>query len=244
MIARIQAGFAGAQPASAPLALRLWRSSLGRKYLAALTGLLLFGFVVAHMLGNLKVFLGAESLNAYAKFLKSAPELLWPARLGLLGAAMLHVTAVISLWRENRAARPVAYAGRRAPVAASLASRSMTLSGSLVLAFIVFHLLHFTMGVVDPDLLALRDTQGRHDVYGMVVREFSRPAIAVFYLVATGLLCLHLRHGVSSLFQSLGLRNKRYDRAFDRLAVAAAAAIFAGNGAIVLAALCGLLPAR
>lgn len=230
------------QGTSAPanLLVRFFQSSLGKKYVVAVTGFLLFVFVVMHMLGNLQIFLGPNAINAYAAFLKSTPELLWPARIGLLVIVILHIGTTISLWRENRAARPVKY-DRGKPPASSLAARTMIVSGLIIFAFIVFHLAHFTVGLVNPALLALRDPKGRHDVYQMMVDGFSHPFISTFYIVAMGLLCLHLGHGASSMFQSLGLKNRAWDGAIDKFAKIAAAAIFIGNCAIVIAVWTGLL---
>ena len=208
----------------------------------AITGFLLFGFVMVHMLGNLQIFLGEDSLNGYAKFLKSVPELLWPARIGLLGLVILHLWTGISLWVDNRAARPVKYGSGKPPVAASLASRTLLISGTIIFAFIVFHLAHFTLGWFDPKLLSFTDTQGRHNVFQMVLEGFANPFVSIFYIVAMGLLCLHLSHGVSSMFQSLGLKSGAWDGAIDKFAKAASALIVLGNCAIVIAAWAKLVP--
>ena len=215
-------------------------SSLGKKYVMAVTGLALFGFVVAHMVGNLQIFLGREILNGSGAFLKSKPLLLWGARLGLICLVSLHVWAAIRLTQDNRAARPVAYAVQ-ASISASYASRTMLMSGLIVASFIVFHLMHFTLGGVDPEFLEFRDGAGRHDVYRMVVAGFSTPIVSIFYFVGMALLCLHLSHGVSALFQSLGLRTGHWVRAIDLFAKAAALTIFVGNCSIPLAVLIGLL---
>lgn len=220
---------------------RFFNSTLGKKYIMAITGFLLFGFVIVHVLGNLQIFLGADAINEYAELLKSKAALLWGARLGLLTIAMLHIVTAIQLVLRNRAARPVKYGTRKAPVAASLSSRTAALSGSLLLAFIIFHLLHYTVGVINPEFLLLRDAQDRHDVFGMMVRGFSNPFIAGFYLLAMVLLCMHLSHGVSSMFQSLGLKSGAYDKLIDRVAKVAAVGIFIGNCAIVIAVLAGLV---
>lgn len=219
---------------------RFFQSTLGKKYLMAITGFLLFGFVIVHMVGNLQIFLGPAAINEYAHLLKSKPALLWGARGGLLMIAVLHIVTAIQLVLRNRAARPVKYRSGEAPVAASLASRTAAISGTMLLLFIVFHLLHYTVGLVDPNLLLLR-REGVHDVFGMMVQGFSNPLIAGIYLVAMALLCLHLAHGVSSMFQSLGVKSGAYDRLIDRLAKVSAAAIFLGNCAIVIAVLAGLV---
>ncbi len=215
-------------------------SSLGKKYVMAITGLALFGFVIGHMVGNLQIFLGKEVLNAYGAFLKSKPLLLWGARLGLLATVSFHVWAAIRLTQENRAARPVRYAVTK-PIGASYASRTMLMSGLIVASFIVYHLLHFTMGGLDPELLTFLDEAGRHDVYRMVVVGFSTLRVSIFYLVGMALLCMHLSHGVSALFQSLGLKTGVFGGWIDGFAKISAIVIFAGNCSIPMAVMCGFL---
>ncbi len=219
---------------------RFYRSSLGKKYVMALTGFALFGFVIAHMAGNLQIFLGRDSINAYAAFLKSKPELLWAARLGLLAVAVLHVTAAIQLAMQNRRARPVGYNDNKV-VASSLAQRTILMSGLIILAFIIYHLLHFTFGATNPEYLGYHDPDGRHDVYRMMIAGFSNIWVSIFYIVAMGLLCLHLSHGVSSMFQSLGLRRRAITRSINLFARTMAILIFIGNVAIVVAVLTGLV---
>lgn len=218
---------------------RIWRSSLGKKYIMALTGLALFLYVVAHMIGNLQVFLGREALNRYAEFLQSTPEILWPVRLGLLVVVGLHITAAISLQMQNLSGRPRPYEGRPAPLDASLASRTMIWSGAIVAAFIVYHLLHFTLGAVQPEYFTLKDAAGRHDVFSMVVKGFQAPLVSGFYVLGMALLCVHLSHGVSAMFQSLGIRNHAYDKLIARFARVAAVVIFIGNSSMPLAILLG-----
>ncbi|HEX4949253.1 MAG TPA: hypothetical protein VFZ34_21435, partial [Blastocatellia bacterium] len=128
----------------------------------------------------------------------------------------------------------------KAPVASSLASRTTAISGTIVLIFIVFHLLHFTVGIVDASLLAL-ETNNMHNVFGMMAQAFGNPWVAGFYLVSMALLCLHLAHGVGSMFQSLGIKNGAYDALINRFAKVAAIAIFLGNSAIVIAFLTGII---
>jgi succinate dehydrogenase / fumarate reductase cytochrome b subunit len=227
---------------AAGLLLRLWQSSLGKKYVMAITGLGLFVFVIVHMLGNLQIYLGPEHLNAYARALKATPALLWGARLGLLLITVLHITAAAQLARANRQARPVAYVHKK-PVASTFASRTMIISGLILFVFIVFHLGHFTLGWVDPQYLDLRDPidMSRHDVYRMMITGFSNPIISLFYIVSMGLLLFHLSHGVSSLFQSLGLRSKKIVGVMDKIARGAALILFLGNASIPLAILAGVI---
>jgi succinate dehydrogenase / fumarate reductase cytochrome b subunit len=224
------------QPSTVGILSRIWRSSLGKKYVMAVTGLGLFIYVIAHMLGNLQIYFGPDKINTYAQFLKSTPAVLWSVRLGLLTIVILHITAGIQLALANRRARPETYSTRKV-VASTLASRTILWSGLIILAFIVFHLSHYTLGFVDPQYLHYRDSAGRHDVYRMLIEGFSNPYVSVFYIISMGLLLLHLSHGVSSLFQSLGLRSKKSFVFFDKLAKISALLIFLGNSSIPLAIL-------
>jgi succinate dehydrogenase / fumarate reductase cytochrome b subunit len=222
---------------------RTWHSSLGKKYIMAITGFVLFGFVVGHLLGNLQIFLGREMLNRYGHFLQSTPELVWPARIVLLGLVLLHIAAAAALTSENRAARPVAYAQYEV-VAASYASRTMFMSGVIVFVFIVYHLLHFTIQIpgvnfTGHDFRILQDARQRHDIYQMMVLGYKQPLVSLFYIIGIGLLCLHLSHGVSSMFQSIGWKNKAYGSFLNKVARIAAVLIFAGYVSIPTAVLLG-----
>jgi succinate dehydrogenase / fumarate reductase, cytochrome b subunit len=224
---------------------RIWRSSLGKKYIMAITGCVLFGFVVGHLLGNLQIFLGPETLNRYGHFLQSTPELIWPARIGLLCLVSLHIAAAIKLSLENRAARPVLY-DHYEVVAASYASRTMMMSGLIVFVFIIYHLLHFTVQVpginfTGHDFRLLHDAKERHDVYEMMVLGYRQPLVSLFYALGIGLLCLHLSHGVSSMFQSIGWKNKKYGSFLDKCAITAAILIFAGYISIPVSVLLGVV---
>jgi succinate dehydrogenase / fumarate reductase cytochrome b subunit len=235
------AASAGSMSASsAGLLARLWQSSVGKKYVMALTGLGLYGFVIVHLLGNLQVFLGPLVINNYAHSLKANQVIVWGARLGLLAMTALHITAAIQLTQANRAARPMGYETGK-PVASTLAARTMVVSGLILLAFILFHLAHFTLGWINPAYLEFRDVMNHHDVRRMMIEGLSNPVAAIFYIVSMGLLLLHLSHGVSSLFQSLGVRSKKTVSVFDKLAKASALFLFIGNSAIVLAILFGFI---
>src|SRR5262249_17295789 len=157
----------------------------------AITGLALFVFVIGHMAGNLQIFLGREVINKYAAFLKSMPGLLWTARVSLLALVIMHITAALQLVSANSDARPQKYATGK-PVAASYASRTIFVSGLVIFAFIIYHLMHFTLGVTNPELISLKDPIDplHHDVYGMMVRGFSNPFVSGFYILAMALLCL------------------------------------------------------
>jgi succinate dehydrogenase / fumarate reductase, cytochrome b subunit len=220
-------------------------SSLGSKYVMAVTGLGLTLFVLAHMAGNLLIFAGPDALNAYAHGLEEHPGLLWTARIGLLAIFVVHIVLGVRLTWTNTAARPVRYAYEDT-VRASWASRHMLLTGLVVLAFVVYHLLHFTFGVTDPKGFKgniAHDPKGHADVAGMVVGGFSQPAVALVYVVAQLLLGLHLWHGASSWFQSLGLNGRGYDRFVHRVGPVIAAVVILGNCSIPLAILSGWRPA-
>jgi succinate dehydrogenase / fumarate reductase cytochrome b subunit len=221
---------------------RAYRSSIGKKYVMALSGLALFLFVIGHMAGNLQIFAGRDSINSYAEFLKSRPGLLWSARAALLVLVVAHIITAIQLVSENREARPVGYEMGRPP-RASLASRTIFFTGLVIFAFVVYHLMHFTFGVTNPEFLQLHDptAPSRHDVYGMMVQGFSNPIVSAFYLVSMALLCMHLSHGVSSMFQSLGIRNRSNLRAIHSAARIAALVIFIGNISIPIAILAGVV---
>ncbi len=219
----------------------IFQSSLGKKYIMAITGLLLFLFVIVHMLGNLQIYLGKEFINSYAHFLKSSPELLWPGRIGLLLLAILHIISAIQLARENSKARPVSYASDKV-YGASFASQAILFSGLIVLAFLVYHILHFTVGVIQTDALTYTEIykgETRHDVYKMMVVGFSSPWISMIYLICMGLLCLHLSHGVSSMFQSLGWKKNAFRGAINNFARISALIIFLGNCSIPIAIMLG-----
>ncbi len=216
------------------------KSSIDKKVVMAVTGLMLLGFVIIHMLGNLQVFLGQDQLNAYAQHLEEMPFLLWPARAILLLALIAHMGTAIKLAIENKNARPVRYS-HEDTVQASYASRTMVMSGLIIFAFIVFHLLHFTFDKIHPEFCGLLDSKGRDDVYSMVVLSFRDPLISGTYIFAMAVLCFHLSHGVSSLFQSLGLNDERFRKKIKWLGNIVALVIFLGNSSMPLAALLKIL---
>jgi succinate dehydrogenase / fumarate reductase cytochrome b subunit len=226
----------------------LFGSSLGKKYLMAASGAVMVLFVLAHLAGNLQIFLGPEAINRYGNLLQTNTELLWPARCILLATIVIHIWAAVSLTRENRAARPVAYAQWQ-PTAASYASRTMLMSGLIVLFFIIYHLLHFTVMAQAVNLTGKNfdarpeffDSQGRHDVYHMMFVGFSNPWVALFYVVAVGLLCLHLSHGIGAMFQSLGWKKRPYRQCLDKIALWLSVAIWLGYSSIPLAILTRLI---
>lgn len=217
------------------------RTSLAKKYVMAITGIILVGFVLGHMLGNLQAFGPPEAINAYAYFLHQILpwEVLWVVRLVLLAAVVLHIVSAVLLVIENRRARPEQYENQRY-MQASFAARTMKYSGLIVLAFIIFHILHFTVQNLDPAYKNLRfDLGGKdtQDVYAMIILGFSNIWIAGFYIAAMALLCWHLSHGVSSMFQSLGFRNEVWRKRLNHFAVAYGLFIFVGFISIPVASL-------
>lgn len=215
-------------------------SSLGKKYIMAVTGFFLFAFVAGHLVGNLQIFLGPEAINRYGHFLQSNVELLWPVRIGLLTIVGLHIWSAIKLSLENKAARPVPYAEYKA-LGSTYASRTMLVGGLIVLAFIVYHLLHFTVRVKAINLTGQsfldipHDMENRYDVFRMMVLGFSNIWVVLFYVVGVGLLCLHLSHGASSMFQSIGWKNSAYRPFLDKGAKIVAVLIFLGYISIPVA---------
>lgn len=238
----------------------LFTSSIGRKFLMAVTGLVLIGFVTGHLIGNLQVFSPPDRINGYSHFLQSLGPTLWLMRLFLLACLVVHVWMGISLAIENRKARGAQPYGAQRFIRASLASRTMHLTGLVVLAFLAYHLAHFTLGLAGTDyfknalpdyrltspyhLLGLSVVPAGtevHDVYSMIFFGFSRPVVSGFYVVAIGLLAYHLWHGADSMFQSLGWRNGRWSSGLRKVVAVYCLLYFLGNLAIPGAILTGLL---
>lgn len=224
---------------SAGRLLDLLGTTIGSKQAMALTGLGLLGFLVAHMLGNLRVFAGPDAINGYAAWLHANP-LLWVARLGLLGLFSAHVYLAIALDRRNRAARKVRYAVPPARKRSTFASRHLLLTGLLVLSFLVFHLAHFTFGWVGSE--PMLDARGRHDVYGMIVHGFQQPWVALTYVAANLLLGLHLVHGAQSFLQTIGLRHETYDALLRGCLYTVVFAVVVGNCLVPVLLYAGVMP--
>ena len=216
-------------------------SSVGRKIIVAVTGVILLLFVIGHLLGNLQIFLGPDWINSYAQHLRDLGPILWIIRSFLLVSVVLHIYFTILLTIENRRARPEDYRDRNY-VKASWASRHMAVSGLVVLVFIIFHLLHFTGRKFNPQFPLLKlDPLNRYDVYSMMVYGFQNVPVSLFYIVGLFLLTLHLTHGSSSFFQSLGLNNQRLT---PKLAIGGrifAWLLFIGYTSIPIAVLVGLV---
>lgn len=208
--------------------------SIALKAVMALTGLVLYGFVFVHMVGNLQLYQGPEKINAYAAFLKSVPAVLWGFRAVLLGAVGLHALAAFILWRRNRAARPVGYASQDFQ-AATFTSRTMYWTGPMLGLFIVYHILHLTVGS------AHQGPFSHTDVYSNVVIAFSNPAVSIFYILAMIALGFHLFHGAVSLFQTLGLRTTKYEKPLRAVLMAVSTVIVVVNVSFPIAVLAGLV---
>lgn len=211
-------------------------SSIGGKAIVALTGLGLVGFLVAHLAGNLLIFAGPQAMADYAEGLRKYPALLWAMRIGLIVISILHVTVAIKLNMNNRAARPVSYV-KKDFVKASPASRSMVYTGVLVLAYALFHLAHFTFRVTSPEIGQF----GPWDVYQMAVASFSDPLVAGTYILAMIVMGVHLNHGVSSLFQSLGLNHDKYNGLIRKLGPLLGALLALGFISIPVSVLLGIV---
>lgn len=244
---------------------RLMNSTIGAKIVMAVTGVLLVGYLVVHMLGNLQVYLGADTMNRYGQTLKGTLPLLWGARITMLVSIVLHIAAALRLKKINTAARPIAYAAPRQYRVTTPFARWMLFSGVVVLAFIVYHLLHFTLGVAHAEHFHLYEVFDvpsqawvrsdnatlieslpphmiRHDVYSMFVRGFMNPIVAGAYVVAQLLLGMHLSHAVASMLDTLGLSKGTAERARNvALGRAVALVIVLGNLTFPIAVQAGLV---
>lgn len=221
--------------------LEFYRSAVGKKWVMAVTGVMLLGFVFFHMVGNLKVYLGAEDMNHYGEFLREllvplVPRTvaLWGMRLGLIAAFYLHIHSAYSLTAMNARARPDAYVGGRDYVAANFASRSMRWTGIIVGLYLIFHLADLTAGSANGDFV-------RGDPYNNLVASFENPVVASVYIVANLALGIHIFHGAWSLFQSLGINSPRFNQWRRRFAQGFAALIVLGNVSFPIAVMTGVI---
>jgi succinate dehydrogenase / fumarate reductase cytochrome b subunit len=224
----------------------LYSTAVGKKYVMAITGLMLLGFVLVHMVGNLKMYLGQEDFDHYAEFLREllVPILprtvaLWLLRGGLLLAVVLHVHAAVSLTRLNRQARSVKYQSPRDYQVASFASRTMRWTGAIVALFVLWHLADLTWGVTNE--VGATGEFVRGHAYDNVVNSFDRVPVAILYILANIALGVHLFHGVWSLFQSMGWNNPRFNAVRRHLATAFATIIVVGNVSFPVAVLAGIV---
>lgn len=230
--------FMSSSATSMARAARILEAPVGKKAVMALSGIVLFGFVLGHMLGNLQIYLppgadGKHALDAYGEALHHNVPLLWGTRIVLLLSVLAHVTTAIQLAQRKNAARPTPYV-KQTPVVSTYASRTMYWSGPIIFAFLIYHLLHFTTGQAHPDFQFLH-------VHDNVVKGFSVWYVSLFYIVAMAMLCMHLYHGVWSMFQSLGFSHPQYTPKLKLAAKAFAALIAAGNISIPLSVLLGLV---
>jgi succinate dehydrogenase / fumarate reductase cytochrome b subunit len=217
-------------------AARFFEATIIKKALMAVTGAILFLFVTGHLLGNLQVFLGPERINSYAAFLKGNLEVLWGTRIVLLVAVIAHIVTTVQLASRKSKARPVSYIKKKNEHS-TFASRSMYVTGPMIAAFVIYHLLHFTIGTVHPQF-------SETDVYSNIVYGFEQWPVSLAYVVAMGLLCLHLTHGIYSMFQSLGMAHPRRTPKIKAAARIIGLVYFAGFSSIPIAALTGLLSAN
>jgi len=213
-----------------------YQSSIGKKWIVALTGLVLVGFVTGHMIGNLQIFLGQEPLNKYAAFLQGLGELLWVIRGVMLACLGIHIVTTVLLSIQNAAATPQKYAVTKSQ-SASIAAKTMVVSGTIVLSFLIFHLLHFTVLAIHPEWKGWEDELGRHDVYSLVIVGFRNPLATGFYLLGLFLLCMHLSHGIQSFIQTLGVRTRKIAEPLSFASPYIAGLIFLGYASIPVASI-------
>jgi succinate dehydrogenase / fumarate reductase cytochrome b subunit len=212
----------------------LWASSVVKKAVMAITGLILAAYLVTHVLANLLVFQGPARINAYSALLHGTGGALWVARAILLAAVILHIVAAVQLTLRRQAARPVGYAGGRTSQVATLASRTIRWGGALVLVFVVYHILHFTIGTVHPDFV-------EGDPYHNVVAGFRSPPVVLFYLLAMAAVGLHLYHGLWSSGRSLGVSPPSPQPLQRKLALVLSGFIWLGFSVIPVAVWLGIV---
>jgi succinate dehydrogenase / fumarate reductase cytochrome b subunit len=230
-----------ARKSSVNILAAFYRSSIGKKMIVAITGIILILFVIGHLLGNLQIFIGPNWINGYSQHLHDLGPLLWLIRIFLLLTVTVHIYVTIQLASENRRARPEPYIDHQY-VKATFASRHMVMSGLIVLVFIIYHLAHFTVRVTDPRFALLKpDPFGHYDVHSMMVYGFQNYFVSGFYVLGLFLLALHLSHGSSSFFQSLGLNDKKLMPRLELGGRIFAWLIFIGYTSIPVAILLGLI---
>ena len=217
-----------------------YQSSIGKKYVVAGTALLLILYVLGHLVGNLQIYMGQDRINAYAKFLHDLGPILWVVRVILIVAFITHIVATIQLAQENRLAKPQKYAvaGYQR---STMASRTMLVSGLIVLCFVIYHLLQFTVQVTDPEFREVHDSLGRHDVYRMLILGFRHPLVSLFYIVGLFLLTTHLSHGFASVVQTLGINNRKIANFVSTGGQILAWVVFAGYISIPVTILFGII---
>jgi succinate dehydrogenase cytochrome b subunit len=217
-----------------------YQSSIGKKVIVAITAIPLVLYVFAHLGGNLLLYFGQNAINTYAQFLRDLGPLLWVARIVLIAALVMHLTATIQLVIENRQAKPQKYAVAGFQTS-TWASRTMIVTGLIVLCFVIYHLLHFTFMTTHPEFRELHDAQGRHDTYRMVILGFQQPLVSAFYLLSMFLLFAHLSHGLASLSQTLGINNRKLFAGISTTGRFLAWVVFVGFASIPVAVLLGIV---
>jgi len=215
-------------------ALGLWQTSVGKKAVMAVTGLVMVAYLITHVLANLLVFQGPEKINSYSRFLHDTGGALWAARFVLLACVVLHIVAAVQLTGRRQAARPVAYASERQPQVSTLASRTIRWGGGLILVFLVFHIMHFTLGTVHPAFVD-------GDPYHNVTSGFANPLVVLFYEVAMVAVGLHLYHGIWSSGRSLGVSSPSPHPLRRQLALAVSVIVWAGFTVIPIAVYAGAI---
>lgn len=229
--------------------LGVYRTSIGKKFLMAITGIIGYLFVIAHMVGNWKIFLGADALNHYSEFLRTVGEpivpartVLWILRIVLLASVIIHVAMAIQLSRQAQTSRPVGYRKKQA-VQANFASMTLRWGGTAIFFFLIYHLLHFTIGTVHPQFQTITGAEGlvHPNAYHNVVSGFENPVNVIIYLVAVAALGMHLYHGVWSLFQTLGMNRPHLNGLFRGLATLSGIGLFLGFAVVPLAVLFGFV---
>lgn len=218
----------------------MWRSSIGIKLIVAVTGCIVVLFVIGHMIGNLQIYLGQDALNTYAEKLRAIPALLYAVRLGMLVTAVVHIALTLYLALQNNQARPIAYE-RKEAIKATLSSRTTVITGLVILAFVLYHLMHFTWRATNPEFGLLTDAHGRFDVYSMVVLGFKNIFVSAAYIIAMLMLGYHLSHGIASVFQTFGWNTPRTRPFFEKLALTVATIVVVGNISIPVSILLGLV---
>jgi succinate dehydrogenase / fumarate reductase, cytochrome b subunit len=236
-----------ATPSTAPArkfsdnpAIAFYQSSIGKKIVVGVTALILILYVLGHLIGNLQIYMGQNRINTYAKFLHDLGPILWAVRVFLLAAFVTHIVATIQLANENRLAKPQKYAvaGYQR---STLASRTMIISGLIVLCFVIYHLLQFTVQATNPEFRKLHDALGRPDVYRMLILGFRHPLVSLFYVLGLFLLASHLSHGFESVTQTLGINNRRISRFVSVGGQTLTWLIFAGYVSIPATILLGII---
>ena len=214
--------------------------SIGAKFTVAISAVALVLFLIAHLLGNLLVFGGPDAINAYAAGLREYPAFLWVARISLLSIFLLHLGLAIKLRIKNKQARPKNYV-YKSTIQASLASRSMAITGMVMLSYVIYHLLHFTFGIIQPEYFQFRDSIGRHDVYKMLLLGFQSHLVTISYLIALFLTFVHLSHGIPSLLQTVGWDKPQNVKWIKKIGFTIALLLFIGYASIPVAIHWGFL---